>query len=177
MAAGQGRKPANSLDILRATTVLTHATLEDYLRNLLQWRLPHQDRDKIENIPLVGTSAIGRPSKFNLGELVAHKNKRIDTVIKESIAEYLGILSFNDTTDIAKALSSITLIVTPEIRDLFPVINEMIKRRHKIVHRADREDVTGSGHHSITSISVQKVEKWKRAIDQLVFEINKNFIS
>ncbi|MDT9136239.1 hypothetical protein RSW15_24200, partial [Escherichia coli] len=91
------RKPANSLHILRATTVLTHATLEDYLRNLLQWRLPHQDTDKIENIPLVGTSAIGRPSKFNLGELVAHKNKRIDTVIKESIAEYLGILSFNDT--------------------------------------------------------------------------------
>lgn len=174
---GQGRKPANSLDILRATTVLAHATLEDYLRNLLQWRLPYQARDKIENIPLVGTSAIGRPTKFNLGELVAHRTKKVDTIIKESITEYLGTMSFNDTSDIAKALTSITVTVTPDIQALFPTINEMITRRHKIVHRADREEVPGRGHHSISSISVQRVERWKAAIDSLVIEINKNFIT
>ena len=31
LSIGKGRKPTNSLDILRATTVLAHSTLEDYL--------------------------------------------------------------------------------------------------------------------------------------------------
>ncbi|MDF2186816.1 HEPN domain-containing protein [Paraflavitalea sp. CAU 1676] len=176
IAVGQGRKPANSLDILRATTVLTHATLEDYLRNLLEWKLPTQGREKIETIPLVGTSAIGRPTKFTLGDLVAHRNQSVDIIIKQSVKEYLGTMSFNDTSDIAKALVSIALVVTPDIQGLFPAVNEMIKRRHNIVHRADRVEVAGSGNHSITSISVQKVEKWKNTVDKLVFEINKNFI-
>lgn len=177
ISQGQGRKPANSLDILRATTVLTHATLEDYLRNLLIWKLPLENRDKINHIPLAGTSTIGRPGKFTLGELVAHREKSVEEVINLSIVEYLGTVSFNDTSDIASALTGISLEVTQEIRDIFPTLNEMIKRRHNIVHRADRDEATGRGNHSIKSISIQRIEKWKKAVDKLVFEINKNFIN
>lgn len=177
LSAGKGRKPTNSLDILRATTVLAHSTLEDYLRNLLIWKLPQQTKDKINHIPLTGTSEIGRPTKFTLGDLVVHKGKTIDTIIDISINEYLSTVSFNDTREIASALTGISLIVTPEIQSTFPILNEMIKRRHNIVHRADRDDNIGSGYHKIKSISIQKIEKWKRAIDKLIVEINKNFIN
>lgn len=177
LSTGKGRKPTNSLDILRATTVLAHSTLEDYLRNLLNWKLPQQNKDKINHIPLVGTSESGRATKFTLGDLVIHKGKTVDSLINTSVSEYLGTVSFNDTSDIASALTGISLIVTPQIQNTFTVLNEMIKRRHNIVHRADRDDNIGSGHHTIKSISVQKIEKWKKAIDKLVVEINKNFIS
>lgn len=177
LSMGKGRKATNSLDILRATTVLAHSTLEDYLRNLLNWRLPLQNRDKLNNIPLVGTSEIGRATKFTLGDLVVHRGKTIDDLINSSVTEYLSSISFNDTSDIANALTNISIRITPEIQDTFPTLNEMIKRRHNIVHRADRDDNTGSGHHRIRSISIQKIELWKKAIDKLVIEINKNFIS
>jgi RiboL-PSP-HEPN len=177
LSTGKGRKPTNSLDILRAITVLAHSTLEDYLRNLLNWKLPLQNRDKINHIPLVGTSQIGRSTKFTLGDLVAHKGKTIDTIIHSSVNEYLGTVSFNDTSDIASALEGISLTITTEIQDTFPTLNEMIKRRHNIVHRADRDDIIGSGHHKIKAISIQKIEKWKKTIDRLVIEINKNFIN
>ena len=80
MSTGKGRKPTNSLDILRATTVLAHSTLEDYLRNLLNWRLPQQNKDKISHIPLVGTSESGRATKFTLGDLVIHKVEHPDKI-------------------------------------------------------------------------------------------------
>lgn len=177
VSSGKGRKPTNSLDILRATTVLAHSTLEDYLRSLLIWRLPFEGKEKINQIPLSGTSDVGRPVKFSLGELVEYRGKSIDDVINKSIYEYLGTQSFNNTSDVASALSSISLEITGAIKDLFPSLAEMIKRRHNIVHRADRDDIVGSGHHRIKSISISQIEKWKKAIDKLVTEVNKNFIS
>lgn len=176
-STGRGRRPTNSLDVLRATTVLAHSTLEDYLRNLLMWRLPLQNKDKINHIPLAGASENGRATKFTLGDLVAHRGKTIDNIISTSIRDYLGMQSFNDTSEIAAALSSISVPVTLEIQGIFPSINQMITRRHNIVHRADRADTIGRGHHKIKSISIQKVEYWKKSIDKLVFEINQNFIN
>lgn len=73
LSTGSGRRPTNSLDVLRATSVLAHSTLEDYLRNLLMWRLPLQNKDKIIHIPLTGASENGRATKFTLGDLVALK--------------------------------------------------------------------------------------------------------
>ena len=45
------------------------------------------------------------------------------------------------------------------------------------MHRADRDETAGRGNHAIKSISIQRIEKWKQAVDKLVFEINKNFIN
>ena len=37
---GQGRRSVQDTDILRAAVVLLHATLEDLLRSLADWKLP-----------------------------------------------------------------------------------------------------------------------------------------
>ena len=177
ISVGKGRKSINSLDILRATTVLVHSTLEDYLRNILIWKLPFQEKEKLNQISLVGTSDKGRITKFTLGDLVLHKDKSVNEIINSSVLEYLSFQSFNNSNDVANAISSISLNNTSEIKLLFSTLDIMIKRRHNIVHNADREIIlNGSGNHRITSISLLNVEKWKKTVDKLVKEINKNFI-
>jgi hypothetical protein len=171
---GKGRKATHNLDLLRATTVFVHSTLEDYLRNVMIWKLPSASKERINHIPLVGTSEIGRKTKFELGELVTHRNKLVAEVIDLSIKEYLGTVSFNDTSDIATSLSNISIETTENIKKLFPILNEMIKRRHKIVHNADRDSSSGSGNHRIKSISLKQVESWRTAVDKFVREVNKN---
>jgi hypothetical protein len=37
---GPGRRPVDKSDILRSAVVFLHATLEDFLRSLLEWKLP-----------------------------------------------------------------------------------------------------------------------------------------
>ena len=41
---GQGRRPGPDADILRAAVVLLHATLEDLLRSLAEWKIPTASR-------------------------------------------------------------------------------------------------------------------------------------
>ena len=42
VGVGQGRRTVQDADILRAAVVLLHATLEDLLRSLAEWKLPHR---------------------------------------------------------------------------------------------------------------------------------------
>jgi hypothetical protein len=51
---GQGRKPAEQLDILRASVVMLHASLEDVLRKIAYWKLPDANTDVLNDIPLAG---------------------------------------------------------------------------------------------------------------------------
>jgi RiboL-PSP-HEPN len=174
ITSGKGRKSERQLDLLRATVVLIHSTLEDYLRSLLSWKLPLADREKISDIPLYGTSESGRRGRFQLSDLVAHKNLTVEEVINLSIREHLNFRSFNNTTDIVSALGEINISLKEDIKTkLFKDLGDMISRRHKIVHQADRSHEIGMGRHRIQSISLIQVRKWKTTLDKFVFEVNK----
>ena len=162
-----GRKNVSQLDLLRATVVLMHSTLEDFLRSLLAWKLPFADSEILNNISLVGTSLDGRKTKFELGQLVEFKEKTIQEVIDLSVSEYLETKSFSNTKEIAGSLKSIGVEITQEIQEKFTNLDQMIKRRHKIVHEADRNNIGGSGNHRIRSISVKQVKEWKSTVDKL----------
>lgn len=171
----KGRKTISSADILRATVVMMHSTLEDFLRNVLLWKLPSASKDKINEVPLAGTSDSGRRTKFELGELLTFKEKTIEEVLLLSINEYLNTVSFNDTNDIIKHLKNIGVNITEEMtRKYLPPLKEMIKRRHNIVHQADRESQKGSGYHKIKSISYKQVQDWKDNVDKFVQEVLKS---
>ncbi len=43
----------------------------------------------------------------------------------------------------------------------------MMSRRHWIAHRLDRNPKSGSGHHSVKSLSTVTVFQWVQAVDQL----------
>lgn len=172
---GRGRRPTYNLDILRTSVVFIHSTLEDYLRNVLTIMLPNSNALTLNNIPLIGTSENGRKTKFDLGDLATLKELKVEEVIKNSVKEYLNYVSFNDTNDISSNLSKVNIIITPEIAQLLPTLNEFIKRRHNIVHNADRESEVKRGNHKIKSINYGKVIKWQKTLDQFVSKINSQF--
>jgi RiboL-PSP-HEPN len=125
-------------DILRASVVLLHATLEDFLRTIAANFLPEEaDSETLNTIPLKGTRKSRNPEKFFLGALSQFKDETVRQVIKDSVNEYMEGRSFNrveDVTDLLKALGLDVKIV----RDEVPKLNDLMLRRHAIVHRADR---------------------------------------
>lgn len=169
----KGRRPIENLDLLRVTVVLIHSTLEDFLRNILNWRLPESNKERLNKIPLYTTNYDGRKTKFELGELLEHKDLSIEELIHLSVKEHLNTVSFNNTTDISNALRGIDIEANDKIKNCFPEIELMIKRRHNIVHQADRNFVIGATIHRVKPITLFQTRKWQASIDKLVFEIVK----
>ncbi|MDX1941534.1 MAG: HEPN domain-containing protein [Saprospiraceae bacterium] len=170
ISMGKGRKPANTVDLLRATVILTHATLEDFLRNVMIWKLPQAKDSIISKIPLIGTQG----GKFDLGELLRNREKTVEELIILSIRDYLNTKSFNNTNDICGTLDSINIPITDEMKTCFKLLDEMIQRRHHIVHQADRDDRQGRGYHGTKSLSYHTVIEWKRVVEKFVKEIIKS---
>jgi RiboL-PSP-HEPN len=146
---------ATAEDILRAAVVLIHAHLEDFLRTLAGALLPAGDESCLNGIPLAGVP--GRPEKFLLGKLVQHKGKLVDDVLRESVSEYLERRTFNDTDEISGTLEALGVDIS-KVNRTFPDIQRMMKRRHQIVHRADR--IEGNDPTVLEAISPDQVEVW-----------------
>lgn len=80
---GQGRRDVHATDILRAATVLLHASLEDVFRSLATWKFPSAGEEVLNGVPLVGLSEHGQPAKFFLGKLASHRAKTVQQLIDE----------------------------------------------------------------------------------------------
>lgn len=163
-AQGSGRKPADLLDILRAAVVLLHASLEDMLRSLANWKLPAADAQILDAVPLVGQGS--NPKRFLLGELAAHRGKRVEDVLAESVREHLKQSNYNSVGEVASLLESIKIKVA-KVNSRFADLAELMERRHQIVHRADRQEkVKGSGDHEIRAINKNTVRTWAGAVKE-----------
>lgn len=145
---------------LRAVVVLLHASLEDALREIVRLKLPECPTEVLDEVPLVGVSSTGQPRKFWLGELSRHQGKTVDELIQESIDEFLNKMSFNSTDDIAHMLEKKLGIDISSLRQYFPVLAQMISRRHQIVHTADRAGAPGDL--SLAPIDGEDIIKWLR---------------
>lgn len=163
--AGKGDKEIAS-EILRAVVVLNHAYLEDFLRNVALWLMPIAGEDALNKIPLAGPT--GRAEKFHLGKLAEHRGKKVDDVIRESVEAHMERSTFNNVTEIMSFLDSVNVNLPrsdeidasssgiprlPISRDSLGVLDAMMKRRHHIVHRADRAKA-GDGLEEITETEV-----------------------
>jgi hypothetical protein len=160
-AEAQGRPSVQESDLLRAGVVFLHATLEDLLRNLAAWRLPRSTSEVLARIPFVGGD--GRRTTLTLGDLAGYRGRSVEEVISASVIAHLTRSSYNDTNDIAKLLSEIELPqdARKRLMDSHGVgLSLIMSRRHQIVHRLDRNDASGRGHHEALSISRATLERW-----------------
>lgn len=172
----QGRPSVQEADILRAAVVFLHASLEDLLRNLAAWRLPFATSEVLSQIPFAGDD--GRKTTLNLGDLARHRGQSVEDVISESVIAHLGRSNYNDSEDVAKLLVQIGLPQDPRKRlmDAHAArLNPIMSRRHQIVHRLDRNDSSGRGHHDALSIGKVDIERWigviQRFGEQLLSEV------
>ena len=123
------------IDILRAAAIFLHAGLEDTLRSIATMMLPLAGREVLNQIPL-GDSR--QPEKFLLGALTPFRGKSIDEVLKDRVWHHYQQVSVSSVCDIAALLAKLEIDFS-EFDRFFVTIEEMIERRHRIVHRADLE--------------------------------------
>lgn len=164
----RGRRSVQDTDILRAALVLLHAAMEDFLRSLLTWKVPLAGKEVVDEYPLTG-SGRKRAEKFTLGALVQHRGKTVDELLSESIRDYLEeFSSFNDLGEVKRALVSCGMDRQTVDDHRYGDLAAMIARRHKIVHKADRNDIRGGqGNHTTASIGATALNNYLASVRSL----------
>jgi hypothetical protein len=152
-------------DILRAAVVLIHAHVEDFLRTLAAALLPEGDASCLKEIPLAGSGG-KRDEKFVLGQLVQHKGKTVDALLRQSVSEHLDRRTFNNTDEIAQLLQALRIDVA-QVNDSFPGLQQMMQRRHQVVHRADSAKSSSPTGPILEAINSDDVGKWM--VDAVTF--------
>ena len=147
---------------IAAAVVFLHATLEDLLRSVLEWRLPVADAASLREVPLTGKKP---RSTITLDELAAFRGLSVQDVIQRSVVDHLDRSNFNDPGEVDSVLEKVGLqkgMLNPH-RDL---LGPMMKRRHWIVHRADRDVARGPGHHAALPLGRPEVDAWSGSLRQ-----------
>ncbi|MBW2740039.1 MAG: hypothetical protein JRE64_14615 [Deltaproteobacteria bacterium] len=165
-------RDSNNSDILRMCVPFLHATIEDCMRNLLFFSLTNtQSKDLLNQVPLKGISNTGRSEKFLLGELAKFGNVTVKAIVEQSVGEYVNRLTFNSSKDIMNWIKKLK-INDSEIVPMLSALDELISRRHNIVHNSDysvnrsllnSEVVVQLGtedSYDFTSIDAEMIEKW-----------------
>ena len=161
-------------EILRASVVFTHAALEDFLRTLAAKLYPEANEQTLNQIPLMSLDQpSGRAEKFSLGRLAQFKNKTVEEVITDSVLQYLEHSNFNTMRDVTTLLERLDLDIS-NTNSSFPKLEELMKRRHLIVHRADRAEPIGSDEQNVLEIEGSDVLEWLAAVLQFVEDVLPN---
>lgn len=156
------KQDARSADILRAAVVLLHGSQEDYVRGMLSdWLFDRADSRELEGISLLG-SAQKRAQKFTLRDLAQYKNEQVSAVIQSSIESQLSLVSFNQYSEICSWLSKIGISLAQFKNQ--SLIENLIKRRHKIVHEVDLNIKSGK----TESIKASTVRSWREAVENML---------
>ena len=178
---GAGRKGVQETDILRAGVVYLHSTLEEYLRTIIlnaKTQMLIQDKASFQrvlcNVALPGdNSGKSNGKKYALTDFWDQKDKTIMEVISESLNDKVGYLTFNEYSQIVSSLEDIGIHLNRNY-NVDGMIDNYIKRRHKIVHEADKNLTPGSGNFKSTPINVQMLKAWIEAVDIMVTDIQAN---
>lgn len=168
--AGQGRRPVQAGDVLRAAVVFNHAAIEEVFRGLVAWKFPGAAEGVLNDVPLVGIADHGRPEKFFLGKLAAHRAKTVQEVINDSVNAYLSNFTVNNVGDVSGILARVG-VAPADVNAEFPVLTELFARRHHIVHQADRNEEPGRGQHRARGINVNTVTAWVDATERFVGQV------
>ncbi len=164
---GSGRRSVKETDLLRAAVVFLHATLEDLLRGLCEWKMPFANPEALSDVPLMGTRG---KTRFGLTELAGFRGRTVDEIVIASVTEFLEQSSFNHPGDVKAVLERIGLdasMVNKHSRTLAA----MMSRRHWIAHRADRNRRRGPGHHAVMSLSSAEVAHWSSTVESFANEL------
>jgi hypothetical protein len=117
----------------------------------------------LDKIPLLG-AASHRPQNFGLGALLVHKNKRVGRLIELSVAAHLKKSNYNSISEINALLTDCGNAKWPEIKSTYPLLGELMQRRHRIVHRSDSTDNRQKGSQKTAPITLAEVNGWLGAV-------------
>lgn len=161
----RGRPSPSDADRLRAAVVFLHATLEDLLRSNLEERWHLAPADKLSELRFPRPGSDKPKDKLSVAELAEHRGRTVSEVIQEAAAEHLKTRTFNHPGDIQTALDQAGYDNGQSLLNPYRAnLAAMMSRRHHIVHRADRNEVSGRGQHNERPISRQTLTVWYTAV-------------
>lgn len=164
-----GRRPTRASDILRSAVVLLHASLEEFLRGIVRVRLPAASGEALNRVPLKGTGP--RADRYALGALVPFRSDNVGALIEASVSEYLDRSNWNNPGDIKQSLSELEIDVsTLDVN--WDSLGRLMRRRHQIVHQADRNPQVGKGQHKAASIAPPAVHLRVDDVRTFVYEVS-----
>lgn len=181
---GPGRRDTRTTDILRAGVVFLHSTFEDYLRSIILDRKiamlsTNEDcfRKVLGNVNLVGENS-GKSSakKYALADLWNVKNENVSDIVTASLKDKVGNMTFNDYAQIVNSLGEVNIRLSTNFNS-DSILDNYIKRRHKIVHEADNNISSGRGNYRATPINTTTLNAWINAVDALVQDVEANITS
>lgn len=149
-------------DICRSSVVFLHAALEDYLRSVGNDRLPFAPKEVINEIPLVSFDAV-HANKFLLGELLPYRDSIVSDVIGDSIKKHLLRRSFTSFDDVRSFIGKIQL-ETAAFEQYRTPVDQMMQRRHKIVHESDLIRDGSPSPNQWTDADHQSLLTWTNAV-------------
>lgn len=165
---GAGRRPVGAVDVLRSAVIFLHASVEELLRSVERIRLPKGPTEGLRFLrfaPRVVTLQDESKEKLTLAELAEFRGHTVDDVLANSIERHLERSNYNTVDEVAAALVRVGFNVAI-LGSTGARLASMIKRRHWIAHRADRNAASGSGHHAAQSLSRKTVEVWLEAVSE-----------
>lgn len=161
-------------DLLRASVVFLHGSEEDYIRTTLsELLLNRADEKELASIALLGTS--GRAEKFSFAQLSHFSDYNVGELIAESINETLSKTSFNSYSEICAWMKKIGIELDSFSRQ--KQIDELIKRRHKIVHEVDQTTYKNDMFTRVSTIEVKTVRIWCSAVKEMLELIDSQICS
>ena len=163
---GPGRRAVGETDLLGSAVVFLHATLEELLRAVASWKLPKASPEILNHIPLAGTSLHGRREKFYLGELTRFRGETVSGVIAQSVRQHLERATYNNTREIGALFRAIEFD-QKAVEEYYADLQQLMARRHNIVHRADESGKKGSGYPHAKEINLNTVKRWADAVEGL----------
>jgi RiboL-PSP-HEPN len=98
-----------------------------------------------------------------LGKLAQFKGKSIDDVLKSSIIEYYENSTFNSVSDIVELFANLGIEIK-NLKPYFPDLENLMKRRHQIVHRIDRSGKIDAEIKAVSIIDPTELGKWIQAV-------------
>jgi len=154
-------------DVLRSGVVLLHASLEDLVRSSSEELLPLQDADVLNEIGFPDGSDRTK-AKFTLGELHAYKGLTVDDLIRKAVATRLQRSNYNNVSELSAALQRIGVNVSA----LDPhqgTLESIMKRRHLIVHRADKNPLIepDQGIPTVQPLGRSTVDTWVAVVSNV----------
>lgn len=173
---GGGRAKVEHTDILRAAIILLHAALEDLLRAVEEICLPTATETSFSSlkfVPMTGTGSGGvvipkdTKERFSLVELAPFRGQSVADVISRAIDFQLERSNYNNIADVKSALERSNIDYSFLSNADSASLEAMMRRRHLIAHRADRNPMSGKGHHLAQSIGTKLVEDWTTVVDTL----------
>lgn len=172
VSAGPELPETPTSDILRAAVVLLHAQVEEFVRYVAGQALPFAGEQALNRIPLSGTGR--RPEKFLLGALRSHRGKPVESLLAQSVREYLAEKSFSSIADIVAILGDSGIPCKGKrLRIRRAMLASLIRRRHQIVHEGDvRRRKLPSLDLSLRGLSRGRVLRWVDAVEQFIEEVD-----